>query len=78
MSRYKGNDEKCPHCGIKYRLFRTGFTYREVKLMAWDNSDDPKQWTYKRRGTVLGRWHAIKQELWAKHISTGCPEYVPF
>ncbi len=64
--------------GIKYRVFRTGFTYKDVKLMSWDNSDDTKKWTYKRRGTVLGRWFAIKQELWAMHIDTGCPEYVPF
>lgn len=25
------------------------------------------EWTYKRRGTVLGQWHAIKRQLWEKH-----------
>jgi hypothetical protein len=75
MSRYKGNAEKCPHCRITYKLFRTGHTYDEVKKMMWDYSPDPTDWKYKRRGTVLGKWFQIKQELWEQHTKLGwCPK----
>lgn len=69
MSRYRGNDDTCPHCGLKYRDLRTGHTYESVWLCLSDNSDDPADWRYKRRGTVLGHWHQLKQEAWRKHLS---------
>lgn len=68
MSRYSGNSQECPGCGVTYGDFRTGLTYREVRQMLWDYSPDPAEWTYKRRGTVLGNWFAIKQQLWARHV----------
>jgi hypothetical protein len=67
VSRYHGNSEQCFGCGISYGDFRTGLTYREVWLMLADNSTDPSDWKYKRRGTILGNWHAIKQQLWERH-----------
>lgn len=53
---------------IGYEEFRTGLTYRQVYQMLWSPSDDPRQWRYKRRGTVLGFWHEIKEQLYARYI----------
>lgn len=69
MSRYHGNAETCPSCGVSYGRFRTGLTYRDVWLWFYDESDDRSEWRYKRRGTVLGAWHQHKRELWAEHLS---------
>jgi hypothetical protein len=33
-----------------------------------DYSDDTKDWQYKRRHTVLGKWFQIKQEGWKHHL----------
>lgn len=77
-SRYKGNNERCPHCQMKYGNFRTGFTYKDIVMMFWDDSDDPGDWTYKRRGTILGKWFEIKQDMWQRHIEVECEDLVPF
>lgn len=61
MSRYHGNSCKCPGCGITYGKFRTGMTYRDAYMMAYSR-------TYKRRHTILGVWHQVKQEFWEEHI----------
>lgn len=45
---------------IDYDDFRTGLTFAEVRQMLWVHSDDPRDWRYKRRRTVLGLWHSIK------------------
>lgn len=75
MSRYKGNDEKCSHCGIRYKDFRTGESYESVWLLMYDTSPDSAEWKYKRRGTVLGKWFEIKQQMWKQHIEEGaCPK----
>jgi hypothetical protein len=68
MSRYVGNNDECPACGTRYGDFKTGMTYREVWLMFYDNSPDPADWKYKRPGTILGKWHAIKKDMFAQHI----------
>lgn len=73
MSRYCGNFDECPACGLRYRDLRTGLNYYEVYLMLWVPDDDSKpmdtsEWQYKRRGTVLGKWHQIKQEMWRYHL----------
>lgn len=68
MSRYHGNDQACPVCGLRYGKFRTGHTYQEVYDLMKDNSDDPADWKYKRRNTVLGYWFQLKQELWEHHL----------
>lgn len=69
LSRFKGNQKLCPGCGISYGKFRTGLTYRDVFIWLWVNSDDPKDWKYKRRRTVLGKWHAHKRELFEAHVN---------
>ncbi len=67
MSRYHGNDEPCAFCGVKYREFRTGLTYRDVFMMHWSYDEDTSTWQYKTRRKVLGRWFAYKQEMWKMH-----------
>lgn len=68
MSRYHGNGQRCPFCDLTYKRLKTGLTYRQVYELLKDYSDDPTDWTYKRRGTVLGKWHQIKKELWEWHL----------
>ena len=29
--------------------------------MFWTDSEDSNQWRYKRRHTILGKWHQIKK-----------------
>jgi len=36
-----------------------------------DESEDRADWTYKRRGTVLGRWHQLKLEMYNQAIDAG-------
>jgi hypothetical protein len=36
--------------------------------MLWVHSDDPRDWKYKRRHTVLGHWWQIKQQLYAQYL----------
>lgn len=67
MSRYSGNDDECEVCGLKYRDLRTGLTFADVKAMLW-KGPDPETWVYKRRNTVLGLWHQIKQSMWDEHL----------
>lgn len=61
---------ECPNCGLKYKDFRTGETFQTVKDSLWVNSDDPNDWKYKRRHTILGRWHMLKIEMWKSHIES--------
>jgi hypothetical protein len=71
MSRFSGNNDTCPGCGLVYKDLRTGLNYQGVFEMLWRASADSTQWKYKRRGTVLGLWHQIKQGAWAEH-KRGC------
>lgn len=75
MSTYKGNADKCPHgCGLTYRRLKTGMSYYDVFVMLMDYSTDSGDWTYKRRNTVLGKWHEIKKSMWEYHCDEGgCP-----
>ena len=68
MSRYRGNSDTCPCCGLTYRDFRTGLTYADVFLWLWSYSQESSNWKYKRRRTVLGRWHMTKKQMWNQHI----------
>lgn len=68
MSRYCGNCEECPTCGITYGEFRTGMSYRGIFELLMDNSDDPSEWHNKTRHTILGKWHELKKQWWAHHI----------
>lgn len=74
MSRYRGNGDRCPQCGLVYRNLRTGVTYKQVRSWLWSHSHDTKAWRYKRRHGVLGRWHQYKLELWRQHLE-GCELY---
>ena len=44
-------------------------SYREVFSQFWKDSEDRGCWRNKRRSTVLGRWHAIKLDLWSQHTA---------
>jgi hypothetical protein len=68
VSRYKGNSDKCKHCDLTYGVMRTGFSYYDIWTMLMDHSEDPADWKYKRRGTVLGMWHQTKKEMWERHL----------
>lgn len=72
MSNYRGNSEQCPSCGGTYGRFRTGMRYCEVYAMLIDNHEDTRLWKYKRRRTILGKWHQIKRELWRYHVDVEC------
>jgi len=39
--------------------------------MMKDNSDDPKDWRYKRRRTVLGFWHQLKRDMYEEACNRG-------
>lgn len=73
MSRYHGNSEGCPWCGTTYGAFRTGLKYKDVFQWLWSISPDPADWRYKRRRTILGRWHSFKKEMWEAH-KVACEE----
>jgi hypothetical protein len=47
-------------------------TYRDVYLMFWDCSTDTSEWKYKRPGTILGKWHQIKKEMFERHTEYEC------
>jgi hypothetical protein len=70
VSKYSGNYERCPGCGLRYKDFRcTMFTsFQEVKDSLWHESNDPKEWRYKRKRTVLGVWHMAKRLEWEGHL----------
>jgi hypothetical protein len=53
---------------MNYDDFRTGLTYHDVYMMLWDRK-------YKRRHTVLGKWHQIKLEMWDEYQRS---QEVPF
>lgn len=63
MSRYHGNGEECPHCGLTYGRFRTGMSYQDVYYLIWDRP-------HKRRRGVLGAWYQIKRRMWREHTRT--------
>lgn len=56
----------CPNCNIDYADFRTGLSYSDVRATFW-RVEPP--WHSARRHSVLGRWHEIKQEMWAEHLA---------
>ena len=59
----------CPYCGLNYADFKTGQTFATIKESMYVASDVPEKWVYKRRSGVLGRWHELKQSLWADHLA---------
>ncbi|MCK5558127.1 MAG: hypothetical protein KAJ01_07105 [Candidatus Hydrogenedentes bacterium] len=64
---FRGPGE-CPYCGLLYGDFKTGETFGAVRERLWREAADPTKWKYKRRNTVLGLWHSLKQDLWEEHI----------
>jgi hypothetical protein len=69
----------CKRCGQRkpqsYDDFRTGLTFAEVVQMLKVDSEDPKDWRYKRRHTVLGFWRMIKQGMYDQQILGPWKEY---
>jgi hypothetical protein len=61
-------DDECEYCRLRYGAFRTGYTFKTVRMLMWRGSSDPKTWRYKRRHTVLGLWHQLKASMWREHI----------
>lgn len=57
--------ERAPSCLPPYEDFRTGLNFKAVRDLLWSPSDDPTTWRYRRRRTVLGLWHQLKQQLYA-------------
>jgi hypothetical protein len=64
----------CPRCDLNYDQFRTGLTFGDVWSIYWTQSLNPQNWKYKRRGTVLGKWHQIKLEMWDQHLAECWPD----
>lgn len=73
MSKFRGNGDACPHCGVVYADFRCGLSYADASARLWSHDSDPKTWKYKRRNTVLGVMHAEKMLFWKHHKTDGCP-----
>jgi len=59
--------EDCPTCGLRYRDFKTGFDFSDIRQMLWVNDDDYRRWRQKGRHTVLGLWFEIKRSMWRDH-----------
>lgn len=62
------HESTCDVCGMEYDDFRTGETFQSVLDDMWSGSEDPEDWNYKGRHSVLGRWHQIKQSDWRDHL----------
>lgn len=58
-------------CGASYTELKTGLTFAQVRSMMWVPSEDPRDWRYKRRNSVLGYWHQLKLEIW-NSLHGGC------
>lgn len=68
MSRYRGNGDTCPECGLTYKRCHTGLTWDDVFLGLRSPDPDPSTWRHVTRHTVLGKWHERKKELWRYHL----------
>lgn len=60
--------DKCKNCGFKYDDLRTGETFASIRNMLWVDDSDSSRWRHKRRGSVLGFWHELKQGMWREHL----------
>lgn len=62
-------NERCPHCGKKYRYFRMGMDRTDVyeALKSQQRGGEIKTVTLR---TYLGRMHEIKQAAWQAHIES--------
>ena len=70
MSRYSRNNECCPFCGLRYADFRCSLrTKEEVYAQMFVHSEDSSKWRYKRKGSILGYWHMVKQREWQQHLN---------
>jgi len=59
-----------------YDSFRCGLTFQQAFDMLKDNSDDPRNWRYKRRSTVLGFLHQWKLEHYERAVEAGYLETI--
>lgn len=68
VSRYIRNTDQCPYCQLTYERLRTNLSYVEVQRTLWVVSINSNEWRHKRRSSVLGKWHEIKQRVWKDHL----------
>ena len=62
----------CP-CELEaYDIFRSGYTFLDVRQMLWSYSDDSRDWPNVSRHTVLGYWRQLKLELWEHYGTFTC------
>jgi hypothetical protein len=59
--------------GREYDRFRTGLSFSAVRQMLNTYAQDRGDWKRITRGTVLGRWHQLKLELYEQATAT---EYI--
>jgi len=65
--------KRCTLCkGCTKARQQDNATFREIVRQMHKESDNPKDWRYRRRGTVLGWMHAAKLELW-ESVTRSCP-----
>ena len=61
----------------RYRSFRTGLTYQQVREQLWQESCAARQagrpFLTVRRSLVLGRWRELKLGMW-KYQEAGRPQ----
>lgn len=53
---------------MEYKDFKTGYVFADIKEQMCVNSEDSKDWVYKRRRCVLRRWKKVKEAMWDYHI----------
>jgi hypothetical protein len=59
--------EVCPICGQRYKDLKTGLSWNDVYLIARKEHEAGKRGHYSR-GTILGIWFSIKQQMWNNHL----------
>lgn len=58
---------------VPYEDFRTGLSFaavRELLGFEQDAAYEKGQYMFVSRGTVLGRWHQLKQEQYQRYLDT--------
>lgn len=68
MASRWGAHLRCDCCGLTYQAMRTGDTFASIREEMRSGDPDPATWRYRRRGGVLGFWHAKKLRWWRYHV----------
>ena len=73
--RCDGCQKRCRYQDFKIlKGARGGKVFEFAIDLLRDDSEDSKDWKYKRRGTVLGILHEMKLEAWNR-FTEACSEY---